>query len=189
MLILIGFATVIGVGATTLLDRHVLGRGASRGAGSATPGVMRVAGRPVYVVTALRKKGHWNLAADVDGVMVRLRAKRQAREAARKAISRALADPDGAFETDLEIHIPADMRQQIDESRQAMREASTARARAATRGHAAAVPAEGPGRDIGVLLGVSPRTVSDLLARYRIVDEIELAKDADPSTGRADLRR
>ena len=95
-----------------------------------------MAGRPVYVVTALRKKGHWNLAADVDGVMVRMRAKRldQAREAARKAISRALADPDGAFETDLEIHIPADMRQQIDESRQAMREASTARARAASRG-------------------------------------------------------
>lgn len=155
---------------------------------------MRVAGRPVYVVTALRKKGHWNLAADVDGVMVRLRAKRldQAREAARKAISRALADPDGAFETDLEIHIPADMRQQIDESRQAMREASTARARAATRGHAAAVSLRQKGlgrRDIGVLLGVSPRTVSDLLARYRIVDEIELAKDADPSTGRADLRR
>jgi len=141
-------------------------------------------GRPVYVVTALRKKGHWNLSSNVDGVMVRARSKRldQAREAARKAISRALTDPDGAFETDLEIHIPDDMREQIDESRRAMREASTARARAASRGHAAAVSLRQKGlgrRDIGVLLGVSPRTVSDLLARYRIVDEIELASGGD----------
>jgi len=141
-------------------------------------------GRPVYVVTALRKKGHWNLSANVDGVMVRARSKRldQARDAARKAISRLLADPDGVFETDLEIHVPDDMREQIDESRRAMREASTARARAASRGHAAAVSLRQKGlgrRDIGVLLGVSPRTVSDLLARYRIVDEIELASGGD----------
>ena len=141
-------------------------------------------GRPVYVVTALRKKGHWNHSANVDGVMVRARSKRldQARDAARKAISRLLADPDGVFETDLEIHVPDDMREQIDESRRAMREASTARARAASRGHAAAVSLRQKGlgrRDIGVLLGVSPRTVSDLLARYRIVDEIELASGGD----------
>lgn len=152
----------------------------------ATPGGMRVAGRPVYVVTALRKKGHWNLAAEVNGVVVRARAKRldQARDAARRAITRALADPDSVFETDLEIQVPVDMRAQIDESRIAMREASTARARAASRGHAAAVSLRQKGmgrRDIGVLLGVSPRTVSDLLARYRIVDEIELTSGVDPS--------
>ncbi len=61
--------------------------------------------RTVYVVTAERRKGHWNLTAVVGGAVVRARSKRldQAREAARRAISRRLADPASAFETDLEI--------------------------------------------------------------------------------------
>lgn len=132
-----------------------------------------------YTITARRRKKRWILNTTVDGAVISTTTRRldQVETLARRAIAKRLGVGLHSFAIELEVTLTAELQDHIDRTRQAIQQAAAARASAALLGHRTAERLKRKGlsrRDIGMLMGVSPRKVSKLLAPYRIELDIDL---------------
>jgi predicted RNase H-like HicB family nuclease len=122
--------------------------------------------RPTYRVDALKRGGWWLLTSpDAPGAVSQVRTLGQAEEHAREAIAFVLGVAEDSFELTVVPELPKTLQAKVSRAKQGIRdlEALQREAGAMSREAVQELAAAGfKGREIAVVLGVSPQRVSQL---------------------------
>lgn len=121
------------------------------------------------VVTATRQDGWWSVRADVRDAVVWTQTKRldQVEDTAREAIALARDVPISTVDVEVEFDIPADLLDLVEGAATMSAVSSHMQALATRMNHVVAGELRNRDfsvRDIGMIMGVSPQRVSQLLA-------------------------
>jgi predicted RNase H-like HicB family nuclease len=125
--------------------------------------------RPSYTVTA-RRDGRWWFVRvpQVPGAMTQARRLDQVEGMAREVVSLLLEVEPDAFDLDVQVAIPEELRTELAHARDLQRQAERAQAEAATLVREVARKLRDQGltmADVGAVLGVSFQRASQLLER------------------------
>ncbi|NNM45644.1 type II toxin-antitoxin system HicB family antitoxin [Knoellia koreensis] len=122
--------------------------------------------RPTYRVDALKREGWWLLTSpDAPGAVSQVRTLGQADEHAREAIAFVLGLAEDSFDLTVVPELPKALQAKVSKAKQGIRdlEALQREAGAMSREAVQELAAAGfKGREIAVVLGVSPQRVSQL---------------------------